>query len=111
MVVYRKETDTIELCGTKGVAIGFMPDYSYRDKELILNEGDIVVFYTDGIIEAEDDRKNMFGIQNLIDIIYQNAKLNAEDLKEKILNEILKFRKDYEQVDDITFVILKCKNK
>lgn len=109
LVVYRKSNDSIELCGTKGVAIGFMPEYSYKNKELILNEGDIVVFYTDGIIEAENTNKNLFGIEKLADIIYENSALSAEDLKEEILSEILKFRKDYEQVDDITFVILKCK--
>lgn len=110
LVVYRKNKDEIELCGTKGVAIGFMSDYSFKNKEIVLNEGDIVVFYTDGIIEAEDNRKNMFGIEKLADVVYENSKLNAEELKDKILSEILEFRKDYEQVDDITFVILKCKN-
>lgn len=110
LVVYRKASDTIELCGTKGVAIGFMNDYAYRDKKLILKKGDIVVFYTDGIIEAEDERKNMFGMEKLVATVYENSSLSAEDLKEKILSEILKFRKEHEQVDDITFVILKCKN-
>lgn len=109
LVVYRKNSDEIELCGTKGVAIGFMADYLYKEKAISLYEGDIVVFYTDGIIEAENENKKMFGIERLQDIVFENSKLSAEELKEKILSGILEFRKDYEQVDDITFVILKCK--
>lgn len=110
LVVYRKNTNEIELCGTKGVAVGFMQEYSYKEKAITLFEGDIVVFYTDGIIEAEDENKKMFGIEKLQDVIFKNSNLSAEELKEKILFEILEFRKDYEQIDDITFVILKCKN-
>ena len=108
LVVYRKNTNEIELCGTKGVAIGFIKNYSYREKSITLYDGDIAIFYTDGIIEAENDSRTLFGIENFQDIIYENAHLSAENLKEKILQEIEKFRKNYEQVDDITFVIIKC---
>ena len=52
LVVYRKLTDTVELCGTKGAAIGFIENYNYRENNFILESGDIIVFYTDGIIES-----------------------------------------------------------
>lgn len=110
LVIYRKSSDTLETCGTKGVAIGFIPDYSYKENTITLKNGDIAVFYTDGIIEAEDNIKNLFGIERLSGIIMENKNLSANELKEKILKGILEFRNGYEQVDDITFVILKCIN-
>lgn len=108
LIIYRKENDEVELFGTKGVAIGFMPEYSYKERRIKLSKNDIVVFYTDGIIEAENPNRELFGIERLQDIIFENADLSAEKLKAKILNSILEFRENYEQVDDITFVILKC---
>lgn len=110
MVVYRKENDRVELLGTKGIAIGFMEEYSYRENKIELNEGDIVVFYTDGIIEAENAKKELFGIERLKDIVYKNKNLGVKELKEEILKKIKEFRKDHEQVDDITFLILKYEN-
>ena len=107
LVIYKKENDTIELYGTKGVAIGFIEDYNYKENSFEVKSGDIIVFYTDGIIECENKDRELFGTHRLIDIIYKNKNLSAKELKEKILEGIESFREDYEQNDDITFVILK----
>ena len=107
LVIYKKENDTIELYGTKGVAIGFIEDYNYKENSFEVKSGDIIVFYTDGIIECENKDRELFGTQRLIDIVYKNKNLSAKELKEKILEGIENFREDYEQNDDITFVILK----
>ena len=65
IVVYRASTDSIELHTVKGVAIGFLEEYKYRQGEIQLNKGDIVIFYTDGITEAENSNKEMFGLERL----------------------------------------------
>ena len=111
LVVYKKESDSVELYGTKGVAVGFIENYSYKESSFELKNGDIVVFYTDGIIECENKRRELFGTQRLLDVIYKNKNLSSKEIKEKILEAIEDFRKDYEQNDDITFVILKSVKK
>ena len=107
LVIYKKENDTIDLYGTKGVAIGFIENYNYKENSFELKNGDIIVFYTDGIIECENKNRKLFGTQRLLDIVYKNKNLSAKELKGKILEAIKNFREDYEQTDDITFVILK----
>ena len=107
LVVYRKESDSVELYGTKGVAIGFIQDYNYRKNSFEVKSGDIIIFYTDGIVESENKNRELFGTQRLLDIVYENKHLSAKELKEKILEGIEDFRKEYAQTDDITFVILK----
>lgn len=107
LVVYRAVTDTIELHTVKGVAIGFLKEYNYRQGEIKLDKGDIVVFYTDGITEAENKNKEMFGLERLKEIVYKNKNKNPREIKREILEEINRFRQDYEQTDDLTFVILK----
>ena len=93
--------------GTKGVAVGCIEDYNYKENSFEVKNGDIIVFYTDGIIECENKNRELFGTQRLLDIVYENKDLSAKELKEKILEGIENFREDYEQTDDITFVILK----
>ncbi len=107
LVVYRATTDEIELHNVKGVAIGFLEEYNYKQGEIQLKNGDIVVFYTDGITEAENKDKELFGVERLKDIIYKNKKKSPKELRKAILDGINKFREDYEQTDDLTFVILK----
>ncbi|RHF67375.1 SpoIIE family protein phosphatase [Fusobacterium mortiferum] len=107
IVVYRASTDSIELQTVKGVAIGFLEEYKYRQGEIQLNKGDIVIFYTDGITEAENSNKEMFGLERLKEVIYNNKNKSPKELRKVILESINRFRKDYEQTDDLTFVILK----
>lgn len=107
LVVYRANKDMIELHTVKGVAIGFLEEYKYRQGEIQLEKGDIVIFYTDGITEAENKNKEMFGIDRLKEVIYENKNKSPKELRKAILEAINKFRKDYEQTDDLTFVILK----
>lgn len=107
LVVYRASTDSIELHTVKGVAIGFLEEYKYRQGEIQLNKGDIVIFYTDGITEAENSNKEMFGLKRLKEVIYNNKNKSPKELRKVILESINRFRKDYEQTDDLTFVILK----
>lgn len=107
IVVYRASTDSIELHTVKGVAIGFLEEYKYRQGEIQLNKGDIVIFYTDGITEAENSNKKMFGLERLKEVIYNNKNKSPKELRKVILESINRFRKDYEQTDDLTFVILK----
>lgn len=107
LVVYRASTDSIELHTVKGVAIGFLEEYKYRQGEIQLNKGDMVIFYTDGITEAENSNKEMFGLERLKEVIYNNKNKSPKELRKVILESINRFRKDYEQTDDLTFVILK----
>ena len=51
----------------------------------------------------------LFGIERLKEVVYNNKGRSAEKIKEAILDEIIAFREEREQVDDITFVILKSK--
>ncbi|MEG0398522.1 MAG: SpoIIE family protein phosphatase, partial [Cetobacterium sp.] len=91
----------------KGVAIGFLKGYKYRQGELKLNKGDIVLYYTDGITESENAKKELFGLEKLKEVVLRNKNKKAEEIKIAILEEINSFRGEYEQVDDLTFVILK----
>ncbi|MEG1582411.1 MAG: SpoIIE family protein phosphatase, partial [Cetobacterium sp.] len=101
------ELRQIETHSVKGVAIGFLDDYSYKQGELKINVGDIVVYYTDGITEAENSKKELFGIDRLKNVILENHHLSSREIKQKLLFEINNFQNGCEQNDDITFVIIK----
>ena len=107
LIVYRAKEDKVELHSVKGVAIGFVQGYNYKQGELKLEKGDIVLYYTDGITEAENPNKELFGFERLEKVIYDNRYNDVDTIKENILNEINIFRRDYPQVDDLTFVVIK----
>ena len=107
LIVYNSSTKQVETHSVKGVAIGFLDDYNYKQDEIHLNIGDIVIYYTDGITEAENQNKELFGIDRLKDVLLQNSHLSSKEIKQKLLSEINNFQNGCEQSDDITFVIIK----
>ncbi|MFQ6092338.1 MAG: PP2C family protein-serine/threonine phosphatase [bacterium] len=90
-----------------GLLLGMMENIQYQEDEVKLSPGDVVVFYTDGVTEADDASGDMFGEQRLEQIVKGDAWSSAEDLLRKIFREVEQFsgRTTYE--DDITLVVLK----
>ncbi len=109
LIYYDSKNDEIKEENVKGVAIGFMEYYKYKLGQLKFNKNDVMVYYTDGVTEAENIKKEMFGIEKLKNVVYENRNMSAETIKNEILKELFKFRGNYEQVDDITLVVIKNK--
>jgi serine phosphatase RsbU (regulator of sigma subunit) len=95
---------THELRAT-GMPLGLMPEMSYEEKETVLTEGDTVLFYSDGLVEAHDPRYEMFGFPRLGALIAEHG--TKRSLVESLLRELYSFvGEDWEQEDDITLLTL-----
>ena len=70
-----------------------------------LDKGDVLLLYTDGIIEARDPGGNLFGMEKLISILKLCGNENVTKIKDTVLNEL----KEYETDDDVTILALKKK--
>jgi serine phosphatase RsbU (regulator of sigma subunit) len=96
--------DTSELRAT-GMPLGLMPGMAYEEKEAMLEAGDSILFYTDGLVEAHDPHREMFGIPRLQGFI--GAHPGGAPMIDFLLEELARFVGDsWEQEDDITLVTL-----
>jgi len=98
-------SDADELRAT-GMPLGLMPGMSYEEKEIALDAGEGVFFYSDGLVEAHNPKGEMFGFQRLRALV---AVLGDESsLGDLLLEELYSFvGKGWEQEDDITLLTLK----
>ncbi|MFH0735774.1 MAG: PP2C family protein-serine/threonine phosphatase [bacterium] len=71
------------------------------------NTGDVFVFYTDGITEAENNKKEEYGENRLLEIIKNSDDLNSKAIMELILDDVHKFTGKTPQHDDMTLIVLK----
>jgi len=69
----------------------------------------VVVMYTDGVTEAAGPDNQMFGEERLEDLVRESVGLSAEEIKQRILDEVLSFTAGLPQGDDITLIVLKMK--
>jgi serine phosphatase RsbU (regulator of sigma subunit) len=89
----------------RGMPLGLMPQMSYEEKEIVLQEGDSALFYTDGFVEAHDPQREMFGFPRLRALIAEHAEEGP--LGEFLMEELYSFvGEGWEQEDDITLLTL-----
>ncbi|NJO19002.1 MAG: SpoIIE family protein phosphatase [Spirulinaceae cyanobacterium RM2_2_10] len=97
--------DTLDL----GFPVGMLADISafIAQLQIELAIGDGVVLYTDGITEAENSSRQLYGLERLIAVIQQHWSLSAQEIQTKIVADIRAFIGDRTVYDDITLVVLK----
>jgi serine phosphatase RsbU (regulator of sigma subunit) len=90
----------------RGMPLGLMPGMGYEEKEMVLNRGESVLFYSDGLVEAHDRRREMFGFPRLQGLVGAHRS-GGSALISFLLAELARFTgEDWEQEDDITLVTL-----
>jgi sigma-B regulation protein RsbU (phosphoserine phosphatase) len=90
-----------------GMVAGLFEDPEYDEETLQLNREDMVVFYTDGIVEAENPKGEQYGEDRLAELLIANAFLTADDLQALILDQLSCWVAGGDQRDDMTVVIVK----
>jgi serine phosphatase RsbU (regulator of sigma subunit)/predicted ester cyclase len=90
----------------KGMPLGLMPGMEYEEKEIVLQEGDSALLYTDGLVEAHDPQREMFGFPRLQALVAEHGEQQA--LGDFLMEELYSFvGESWEQEDDITLVTLR----
>src|SRR5215203_3474222 len=90
----------------RGMPLGLMPGMSYEEKEIELDYGQGVLFYTDGLVEAHDPKGEMFGFPRLRKLIAEHGEERA--LGDFLLEQLYSFvGEGWEQEDDITLLALR----
>jgi serine phosphatase RsbU (regulator of sigma subunit) len=102
----KQDRDSREL-GATGMPLGLMPDMSYEEKEATLQQGDSLLFYSDGLVEAHDPKGEMVGFPRLRKLVSVRGAGSGEEFLDYLLKELHSFTgKNWHQEDDITLVVL-----
>jgi serine phosphatase RsbU (regulator of sigma subunit) len=88
-----------------GMPLGLMPGMTYEESTAVMNPGDSLLLHSDGLAEAHDDKREMFGFPRLAEIV--SRPVTGERLIDTCLSELERFTgPGVEQEDDITLVTL-----
>jgi sigma-B regulation protein RsbU (phosphoserine phosphatase) len=104
--LFRYATGEIEELGSNAGVLGLFDDASFESGAFRLDQGDILVVYSDGLTDAENTQEEMFGEKRLLRIIRQEAPAGSQALERSFLKAIEEFTQGMPQTDDITFVVV-----
>ncbi|MBS1823596.1 MAG: GAF domain-containing protein [Acidobacteria bacterium] len=90
----------------EGFPLGLFPDVEYEEFTLSTRPGDLVVFFSDGIPDAENARGDMFGTERLTKVLKTLRVPTANSAADAILDAVAKFQSGTEHFDDETVVVL-----
>ena len=109
-LLYRRNGVRIERLDRGGTVLGLFRDAEYEDVELRLESGDVLVAFTDGLVEARGPGgEEEFGEDRVIQSLRDCAHLTAARIEQHLLETVRRWTADAEQEDDLTLVIFKVK--
>lgn len=106
-LLFRAKTGALSLMNSSCPPIGLSPEETCEVASEDLMAGDVLVFYTDGVTEAENRLGEEFRFERLSATVRRDSSLSAEDLMISIYNAAADFCGD-EFNDDVTILVVKC---
>jgi sigma-B regulation protein RsbU (phosphoserine phosphatase) len=97
----------LELAGTIGPGLNIIRESSYETSEISLNPADLLLLYTDGVLDIFNSRGEDYGIERLKDEVRKSAGLNSKHLIERIINTTREFSNQNFYTDDFTIIVVK----
>ena len=88
-----------------GTVVGAFSFAKYTESRVQLLPGDLLVFFTDGITEPENEYGEMFGEERLVDLVARNAHHNEEHIIDLVLDSVRQFARAGEAQDDMTILL------
>jgi serine phosphatase RsbU (regulator of sigma subunit) len=90
-----------------GPVLGVLPNSEYESCSIDLRQGDVLVLYTDGAVEAENPAGEQYSAERLSKTICSHLQQNASELIETIYDSVVQFHETTSLADDLTLVVMK----
>jgi sigma-B regulation protein RsbU (phosphoserine phosphatase) len=91
----------------EGFPLGLFPDVEYEEFTISTRTGDLIVFFSDGIPDAENAKGEMFGTERLTKVLKTQRQPTATSTIQTIIDAVSRFQSGTEHFDDETVVVLR----
>lgn len=95
----------IQRLDVNGTVVGAFPFAEYGESRIALEKGDLLVFFTDGVTEPENEYGEMFGEERLLDVLVRNAHLGEEEIVRTVIESVRDWTGSEELQDDLTLLL------
>ncbi|MBM3754057.1 MAG: HAMP domain-containing protein [Acidobacteria bacterium] len=90
-----------------GMVIGMFAHAQYDESTVVLHKGDLLLLYTDGITEAENEYGEMWGEERMIDAVRRSAHKSNEEILDEVFAEVEQWTYSPDSADDMTMMIVR----
>ena len=94
----------------EGFPLGMFPNVTYEEFSVATQPGDAIVFVSDGILDAENDKDEMYGDERLASLLCASRDLPAQQIADTILADVTRFQGGHDRFDDETIIVLRVRS-
>ncbi len=109
VLLLSSESNEVRKMDAKGFLLGMMEEVVFETERVVLQPGDKLVFFTDGIVEAHNAQKEQYGYERFQECLVVHKKLSPKELVGKVWEDIQAFCGGVAQSDDMTLFIVEFK--
>ncbi|MBN1142492.1 MAG: SpoIIE family protein phosphatase [Deltaproteobacteria bacterium] len=109
-LLYRAGSQKCQALDAEGLILGIKEEVAFEEKGDALFPGDLLLLYTDGIIEAGNEEQELFGEPRLRIFLKEHRNTPAADLAPKLMKTVRRFSGQENFEDDVTLMIIKAEN-
>jgi sigma-B regulation protein RsbU (phosphoserine phosphatase) len=95
-----------EIIRAEGFPLGLFPDVFYDELTVETQPGDVLVFVSDGILDAENNQGEMYGQEQLSNLLCSHRDQPALEIADAILADVARFQGGHDRFDDETIIVL-----
>ena len=106
-LLLRRQQPPTFLEGTDGVLLGAMENLDYEMKRIVLQPGDGLFLYSDGVTEAMDENERLYSEERLCKVLANTDDQPSKRLIERVMQSVLNFAGSAPQTDDITMMMIR----
>jgi sigma-B regulation protein RsbU (phosphoserine phosphatase) len=107
IIIDKEKIEIYQKLEGTGVPLGIFEDAEWESKTIFLEPGQLLIIYTDGITEAQNQNGDFFGEKHLFEIIRSNIELSNEEIQSILLAKVNDYSAHEHPDDDIAVVILR----
>jgi serine phosphatase RsbU (regulator of sigma subunit) len=107
--IFRQGKNEVEEIDNKGMPLGAVNDFPYKESKTELMTGDVILLLSDGFPELQNKNKEAFGYKRVIESFKESANQSAEKIIDHLKNKVNEWIDGNDPGDDVTFVVIKIK--
>jgi sigma-B regulation protein RsbU (phosphoserine phosphatase) len=93
----------------EGFPLGLFPNVTYDEISVVTQPGDVLIFVSDGILDAENAQNEMYGSERLSRILCTSPEQSASQIADAIMADVTQFQDGKDRFDDETIIVLKVR--
>ncbi len=107
-ILLRRSSQALEYLSNGGLPLGIKADAPYESGEVVLQPGDWLVIFTDGLVEALNATGGEYGQQRLLSVLHSGTSATPAEMLTRVMSDLDTFVGDTPQHDDVTCMIVKA---